>query len=129
MGAPPNWPQVVDQTEFSYTSTRSTFMMNVGGKVGMNITFLSPVTPNDLKRQSLQFSYLNVAVQSIDGGSHDVELYADVSGGKQLRYRFTVFWTDVFNQNGRLAILQRSLLGIPVVQMVYFITPSNDRLR
>ncbi|KAK6074358.1 glutaminase A [Seiridium cupressi] len=80
MGAPPDWPQVVDQTDFSYTSTRSTFIMNVGGKVGMNITFLSPVTPSDLKRQSLTFTYLDVAVESIDGASHDVELHADVSG-------------------------------------------------
>ncbi|KAH6652732.1 glutaminase GtaA [Truncatella angustata] len=80
MGAPPNAPQVVDQTDFSYTSTRSTFIMSVGGKVGMNITFLSPVTPNDLRRQSLQFSYLDVAVQSLDGASHDVAIYADVSG-------------------------------------------------
>ncbi|KAI0206870.1 glutaminase GtaA [Astrocystis sublimbata] len=72
--------QNVDQTEFSYTSTRSNFVMNVGGKVEMNITFLSPVTPNDLKRQSLTFSYLDVGVHSIDGASHDVQLYADVSG-------------------------------------------------
>ncbi|KAF3014023.1 hypothetical protein E8E14_010344 [Neopestalotiopsis sp. 37M] len=80
MGAPPNYPQVVDQTDFSYTSTRSTFIMNVGGKVGMNITFMSPVTPDDLKRQSLTFTYLDVAVESIDGASHDVQIYADVSG-------------------------------------------------
>lgn len=72
----------VNQTEFSYTSTRSNFVMNVGGKVGMNITFLSPVTPNDLKRQSLTFSYLDVGVYSIDGANHDVQLYADVSGGE-----------------------------------------------
>lgn len=82
MGAPPNSPPVVDQTDFSYTSTRSTFVMSVGGKVGMNITFMSPVTPNDLKRQSLTFTYLDVAVESIDGASHDVQLYVDVSGGK-----------------------------------------------
>jgi hypothetical protein len=81
MGAPSNYPQVVDQTDFSYTSTRSTFVMSVGGKVGMNITFLSPVTPNDLRRQSLTFTYLDVAVESIDGATHDVEIYADVSGG------------------------------------------------
>lgn len=82
MGAPPNAPQVVDQTDFSYTSTRSTFIMSVGGKVGMNITFMSPVTPDDLKRQSLTFSYLDVAVQSLDGAEHEVALYTDVSGGK-----------------------------------------------
>ncbi|KAI1350904.1 glutaminase GtaA [Xylaria sp. FL0043] len=79
MGAVPNSINV-DQTEFSYTSTRSTFVMNVGDKVEMNITFLSPVTPNDLKRQSLTFSYLDVDVHSLDGSSHDVQLYADVSG-------------------------------------------------
>ncbi|KAI0134147.1 glutaminase GtaA [Xylariales sp. AK1849] len=80
LGAPLDWPQVVNQTDFSYTSTRSTFIMDVGGKIGMNITFLTPVTPDDLRRQSLTFTYLDVAVQSIDGASHDVELYADVSG-------------------------------------------------
>ncbi|KAI0402538.1 glutaminase GtaA [Xylaria palmicola] len=79
MGAVPN-TQNVDQTEFSYTSTRSNFVMNVGGKVEMNITFLSPVTPTDLRRQSLTFSYLDVGVHSLDGANHDVQLYADVSG-------------------------------------------------
>ncbi|KAI1416253.1 glutaminase A [Hypoxylon sp. FL1857] len=78
LGAPPG-ADLVDQTDFSYTSTRSTFVMNVGGKVEMNITFLSPVTPSDLRRQSLVFSYLEVGVHSLDGASHDVQLYADVS--------------------------------------------------
>jgi hypothetical protein len=55
--------------------------MNVGGKVGLNVTFLSPVTPTDLRRQSLVFTYLDVTVESIDGASHDVQLHADVSGG------------------------------------------------
>ncbi|KAK8083629.1 hypothetical protein PG996_002410 [Apiospora saccharicola] len=80
MGAAANGPAAVDQTEFSYTSTRSTFIMSAGGKVGMNITFMSPVTPNDLKRQSLTFSYLEVAVHSLDGSTHDVEIYTDISG-------------------------------------------------
>ncbi|OTA84699.1 hypothetical protein M434DRAFT_83133 [Hypoxylon sp. CO27-5] len=78
LGAPPG-ADLVDQTDFSYTSTRSTFVMSVGGKVEMNITFLSPVTPSDLRRQSLVFSYLEVAVHSLDGANHDVQLYADVS--------------------------------------------------
>ncbi|KAJ2990661.1 hypothetical protein NUW58_g2838 [Xylaria curta] len=79
MGAVPA-TQNVDQTEFSYTSTRSNFVMNVGGKVEMNITFLSPVTPTDLRRQALTFSYLDVSVHAIDGAPHNVQLYADVSG-------------------------------------------------
>jgi hypothetical protein len=75
-------PESVTQTAFSYTSTRSVFTMDFGGKVEMNITFLSPITPDDQKRQSLTFSYLDVAVESMDGNSHDVQLYADISAGK-----------------------------------------------
>lgn len=74
-------PSAVTQTAFEYTSTRSTFTMSVGG-VEMNITFLSPIDPDDMKRQSLVFSYLDVVVQSQDGAAHDVQLYADISAGR-----------------------------------------------
>ncbi|KAB2572356.1 Six-hairpin glycosidase-like protein [Lasiodiplodia theobromae] len=74
-----NGPAVVDQNSYEYTSTRSIFNMNVGGKVAMNITFLSPITPDDFQRQSLVFAYLNVEVSSIDGSEHDVQLYSDIS--------------------------------------------------
>ena len=81
MGAAPG-ANSVDQTDFSYTSTRSTFVLNAGGRVELNVTFLSPVNANDLRRQSLPFSYLDVGVHSLDGASHKVQLYADVSAGK-----------------------------------------------
>jgi hypothetical protein len=74
--------QLVTQTAFEYTSTSSAFTMDVAGKVEMTITFLSPITPSDKKRQSLVFSYLDVKVRSLDGGAHDVQLYADISAGK-----------------------------------------------
>jgi len=51
------------------------------GPVTMTITFLSPVTPDDLLRQSMPVSYLTVQVQSADGQEHDVQLYTDVSAG------------------------------------------------
>ena len=79
MGIPGS--NTVNQTAFEYTSTKSIFTMNVENKVEMNITFLSPVTPTDLKRQSLVFSYLNVEVSSLDGQKHDVQVYADISAG------------------------------------------------
>ncbi|BCS22855.1 glutaminase GtaA [Aspergillus puulaauensis] len=69
----------VDQTAYEYTSTKSIFTMHVGDKVEMKITFLSPITPNDLRRQSLVFSYLDVSVSSLDGESHNVQVYADIS--------------------------------------------------
>ena len=70
MGAPAPLPTVVNQTSFEYTSTRSTFVMDVAGVVEMNITFLSTITPTDLMRQSLIFSYVDVSVTSTDGADH-----------------------------------------------------------
>lgn len=77
MGAP--GPEIVTQTAFEYTSTKSIFTLQAGGKVELKVTFLSPVTPDDLERQSLVFSYLNVDVRSIDGNAHMVQLYSDIS--------------------------------------------------
>lgn len=74
--------QNVEQVSADFTSTKTTFVMDVGGKVEMTVTFLSPVTPNDLMRQSLIFSYLKVDVKSKDGAEHDVQIYTDISGGK-----------------------------------------------
>lgn len=74
----------VNQTAFEYTSTKTIFTMNVQNKVEMNITFMSPITPHDFKRQSLVFSYLNVEVSSLDGHGHDVQVYADISAGKSI---------------------------------------------
>ncbi|TAQ88111.1 hypothetical protein B7494_g3561 [Chlorociboria aeruginascens] len=79
MGFPPSRPASVNQTSFEYTSTKSIFTMDVGGSVEMVITFLSPLTPDDQKRQSLLFSYLDVAIKSLDGEGHQVELYADIT--------------------------------------------------
>ncbi|KAK5003939.1 hypothetical protein LTR28_009561 [Elasticomyces elasticus] len=75
----PGGPTTVTQTAFSYTSTRSIFSMHVGTAISMNITFLSPVTPTDMLRQSIPFSYMMVEIQSLDGNKHDVQLYSDVS--------------------------------------------------
>ena len=49
------------------------------GGVQLSLLFLSPITPSDYVRQSLPYSYLDVEVHSLDGGSHDVQLYSDIS--------------------------------------------------
>ncbi|KAI5367499.1 Putative six-hairpin glycosidase superfamily [Septoria linicola] len=79
MGKPDPLPKVVTQTAFEYTSTRSTFTMDVDGKVSMNITFLSPVDPKDKQRQGMPVSYMSVNVQSADGNEHEVAIYTDIS--------------------------------------------------
>ncbi|RKF61543.1 Glutaminase A [Erysiphe neolycopersici] len=71
----------VEQESFEYTSTRSTFIMNVDQKIYMNVTFISPINPLDYKRQSIIGTYLEVTLASLDGAMHAVRLYADISAG------------------------------------------------
>ncbi|KAK5679054.1 hypothetical protein LTS10_008710 [Elasticomyces elasticus] len=52
------------------------------GPVSLKITFFSPVTPNDLLRQSMPITYLSIEVQSADDHDHDVQLYTDASAGE-----------------------------------------------
>ncbi|KAI9695264.1 MAG: hypothetical protein M1820_008783 [Bogoriella megaspora] len=70
--------QLANQTSYTYTSTKSIFSLDAG-PVTLNVTFLSPIYPNDIKRQSIISSYVDVAVESNDGNSHDVQLYTDIS--------------------------------------------------
>ena len=81
MGAPRDIA-TANQKTYEYTSTKSIFTIEVNGKVSLKVTFLSPLTPKDLKRQSLIFSYMNVEVSSLDGAEHDVQIYTDISAGK-----------------------------------------------
>ena len=90
MGAAPG-PSPVNQVSFEYTATKSIFTFDVGGKVALTATFLSPVYPSDLFRQSMQFSYLQASVESSDGAPHDVQIYSDISGGKTT-VNVLVFW-------------------------------------
>jgi hypothetical protein len=75
-------PASAEQLSFNYTSTRSIFKFNVGDAVDLTVTFLSPIFPNDLQKQSLVFSYLDVEVSAVDGKSHEVQIYSDISAGK-----------------------------------------------
>ncbi|ODA80748.1 hypothetical protein RJ55_03707 [Drechmeria coniospora] len=79
MGGAPGGTKV-DQTAFEYTSTKTTFTFTIAGKLQMSVKFLSPVYYDDLRRQSITSSYLEVSVKSLDGRSHSVQVYCDVSG-------------------------------------------------
>ena len=71
--------QGLDQTLLEVTPTRSRFHLQ-GGGVSLVVEFLSPVEPGDLRRQSIPMSYVLMTASSLDGGSHDVQLYFDISG-------------------------------------------------
>ncbi|KAJ7062370.1 hypothetical protein C8F01DRAFT_129221 [Mycena amicta] len=67
------------QKSVHITSTQSIFVLSAG-PVDLTVTFLSPVEPNDLVKQSFPFSYISVVAASTDGASHSVQLYSDISG-------------------------------------------------
>jgi hypothetical protein len=67
------------QTSLQVTATRSIFTLNAGG-VELTAEWLSPIEPGDLKRESVPFTLLTVSARAIDGASHDVQVYADITG-------------------------------------------------
>lgn len=74
-----DFPRALDQTALRVTPTRSQFELQ-GGGVQLVVEFLSPVEPDDFKRQSIPMSYVTVSAHSIDGKPHDIQLYLDISG-------------------------------------------------
>ncbi|KAJ7195720.1 DUF1793-domain-containing protein [Mycena rebaudengoi] len=77
LGAPvPGNPSTWLQTEI--TPTRTIISVKAGPML-LNITFLSPVEPDDWVRQSFPFSYMYVDGASTDGKTHSIQLYADIS--------------------------------------------------
>ncbi|EIM87375.1 uncharacterized protein STEHIDRAFT_146778 [Stereum hirsutum FP-91666 SS1] len=65
-------------TAATVTPTRTTWTMKAGN-MEVNATFFSPIEPGDWARQSIPFVYLYFEASSLDGNSHSVQVYADVS--------------------------------------------------
>ncbi|KIJ70075.1 hypothetical protein HYDPIDRAFT_78948 [Hydnomerulius pinastri MD-312] len=70
--------QAATQKSMEFTSTQSNFVMSAG-PVDLSASFLSPVEPTDLVKQSTPLSYLALSAVSTDGGSHTVSVYTDIS--------------------------------------------------
>ncbi|EIM85296.1 DUF1793-domain-containing protein [Stereum hirsutum FP-91666 SS1] len=66
------------QNAARFTATMSVFEMTAGS-VDVNVTFLSPVEPTDLVKQSTPFSYMSISVAPNDGSAHSVQVYSDIS--------------------------------------------------
>jgi len=71
-------PITVDLNGIALTPTRTVFYMQVG-PMNLNVTFMSPIEPQDPVKQSLPFSYLVFEAASIDGNPHNVQVYTDIS--------------------------------------------------
>ncbi|KAJ7368429.1 hypothetical protein DFH08DRAFT_25512 [Mycena albidolilacea] len=70
--------QKATQKSMQFTSTQSVFVMSAG-PVDLTVTFLSPVEPTDLTKQSFPFSYMALSVTATDGNSHSVQIYSDIT--------------------------------------------------
>ncbi|KAI5117537.1 hypothetical protein M0805_004769 [Coniferiporia weirii] len=68
-----------NQTAVEFTPTSTTFVLTAG-KMQINATFLNPIEPTDLVRQSLPFSYFYMSAVSLDGKPHNLRMYSDVTG-------------------------------------------------
>jgi hypothetical protein len=69
----------MQQISLRTTATASIFVLRQAG-VELTVTFLSPVEPGDLRRQSQPLSYIAASARSIDGADHRVSVYVDISG-------------------------------------------------
>jgi hypothetical protein len=67
------------QTALVVTATSSHYTFQVGG-VRLDVTFFSPVDPDDLRRQSVPFGYVTAQATGTDGSAHQVSVYIDISG-------------------------------------------------
>lgn len=63
----------------SLTPTQTTLKATAGG-VEATIHFTSPIEPSDLALHSFPFTYVHIDVRSVDGASHRVQFYTDVTG-------------------------------------------------
>ncbi|KIK65886.1 hypothetical protein GYMLUDRAFT_1027569 [Collybiopsis luxurians FD-317 M1] len=64
---------------YQVTPTRSILNLTAG-KMAINVTFLSPIEPDDLVKQSFPFTYIYFEASSTDGNSHSLQIYEDISG-------------------------------------------------
>ncbi|KAH9858969.1 hypothetical protein C2E23DRAFT_717283 [Lenzites betulinus] len=78
MGSNETTASSVSVVDVQITATRSIFIIHAG-PMNLTVTFLSPIEPSDWVLQSLPFSYVSVDASSLDGKTHDVQLYSDIT--------------------------------------------------
>jgi hypothetical protein len=108
-GLPDVAPRGMTQTELTVTPTKSRFTLTAAG-IELTVTFLSPIEPGDLRRQSMPLSYVSVQARSVDGKAHRVSLYLDISAE----------WTNG-DSNASVAWESTSAGGVRTLSF----TPSN----
>ncbi|KAL5536140.1 hypothetical protein ACEPAF_4245 [Sanghuangporus sanghuang] len=76
-----NVPEIAlaNQTAVEFSATRTSFIFTTG-PMQINMSFISPIEPTDLVRQSIPFSYITMSASSIDGNTHNVRMFINTNG-------------------------------------------------
>lgn len=78
-GPQPKSVPAMDQKSLAVTPTRSIYAFEAAG-IEIELTFLSPLLASDLLILSRPVSYVIWKVKAIDGKTHNVSLYLDITG-------------------------------------------------
>jgi hypothetical protein len=79
LGDADNSDPALEETGRTVTPTRTIVSMQ-SPEIQLDLTFLTPAFPDDLKVLARPVTYLTWDVKSRDGASHDVSIYLDVDG-------------------------------------------------
>lgn len=63
-----------------FSSTRTIFGFQIQDTVQFNVTFFTPVEPDDAVQHSLPFSFFEVSVVALNDKNVDVAVYTDIGG-------------------------------------------------
>ncbi|KZV70718.1 hypothetical protein PENSPDRAFT_685287 [Peniophora sp. CONT] len=76
----PKFPAIMDPIVSNQTfyPTRSVLLLQAG-HMQLTVTFLSPIEPGDLVKQSIPASYVALEARATDGNAHDIQVYTDIS--------------------------------------------------
>ncbi|GAA5982719.1 hypothetical protein JCM5350_006225 [Sporobolomyces pararoseus] len=80
MGNLTDYPAAINSS-FVHTTSESRFTFTDDPPtISIVANFISPITPADIFRQSIPFSYLELTVNTLDGQPHNVQVYSEVNG-------------------------------------------------
>eukprot|EP01064_Diplonema_japonicum_P038215 TRINITY_DN9178_c0_g2_i1.p1 TRINITY_DN9178_c0_g2~~TRINITY_DN9178_c0_g2_i1.p1 ORF type:complete len:686 (+),score=197.17 TRINITY_DN9178_c0_g2_i1:48-2105(+) len=89
--------QTVQQTALNVTATKTTYQFTVGTKVKLTVSFRTPsaLEPEpDYTMITLPTTYMDYTVESLDGTTHSVAIYFDVTGESTVANRDNnVIWS------------------------------------
>ena len=117
MGSPISNKLMANQTTLKVTPTQSIFTFTAG-PIELIANFFTHIDPTDLKRLSLPASYIALSARALDGGSHKIQVYIDISGEwtsgdlkEELLWDYNTIEPNIVNLNLKLKnpkVLQES---------------------